>query len=126
MVDELYDVVIIGAGPAGLQAAINAVRKKAMVLVLGRPERSSLYRAHVENYLCIDGVREGGDLLAIGIDQVKRFGAEYLAEDVLHIEHASGMFGISVESGRTTKKASWLVTPRHEKSDGLRRFIRLA
>ena len=106
MADELYEVVIIGAGPAGLQAAINAVRKKATVLVLGRPERSSLYRAHVENYLCIDGVREGADLLTVGIDQVKRFGAEYLAEDVLHIDHASETFAVRVESGRTIKTRS--------------------
>ena len=106
MAEELYDVVIIGAGPAGLQAAINAVRKKATVLVLGRPERSSLYRAHVENYLSIDGVREGAELLAVGIDQVKRFGAEYLAEDVMHVEHASDTFAVRVESGRTIKTRS--------------------
>jgi len=106
MAEELYDVLIIGAGPAGLQAAINAVRKKATVLVLGRPERSSLYKAHVENYLCVDGVREGGELLAVGIDQVKRFGAEYLAEDVLHIEHASETFAVRIESDRTIKARS--------------------
>ncbi len=106
MAEELYDVVIIGAGPAGLQAAINAVRKKATVLVLGRPERSSLYRAHVENYLSIDGVREGAELLAVGIDQIKRFGAEYLAEDVLHVDHGSDTFAVRVESGRTIKTRS--------------------
>ncbi len=106
MNEELYDVVIIGAGPAGLQAAINAARKRAAVLVLGRPERSSLYKAHIENYLCVDGVREGADLLAVGIDQVQRFGAEYLAEDVLHVEHGSETFAIRVESGRTIKGRS--------------------
>jgi len=106
MAEQIYDVVIIGAGPAGLQAAINAVRKKATVLVLGRPERSSLYRAHVENYLCVDGVREGAELLAVGIEQVKSFGAEYSSEDVLHIDHASDTFAVRVESGRTIKTRS--------------------
>jgi len=106
MSEQLYDVVIIGAGPAGLQAAINAVRKKATVLVLGRPERSSLYKAHIENYLCIDGVREGADLLAVGIDQIQRFGAEYSPEDVLHVEHASDTFAVRVESGETIKTRS--------------------
>jgi thioredoxin reductase (NADPH) len=106
MAEILYDVVIIGAGPAGLQAAINAVRKKATVLVLGRPERSSLYRAHIENYLCVDGIREGAELLAMGIEQVKRFGTEYTPEDVLHIDHVSETFAIHVESGRTIKARS--------------------
>jgi thioredoxin reductase (NADPH) len=106
MAEEFYDVVIIGAGPAGLQAAINAVRKKASVLVLGRPERSSLFKAHIENYLCVDGVREGAELLAVGIDQVQRFGAEYSPEDVLHVEHASDTFAVRVESGKTIKSRS--------------------
>jgi len=106
MSEQIYDVVIIGAGPAGLQAAINAVRKKTTVLVLGRPERSSLYRAHVENYLCVDGVREGAELLAVGIDQIKGFGAEYSNEDVLHIDHASDTFAVRVESGSTIKTRS--------------------
>jgi len=104
--EELYDVVIIGAGPAGLQAAINAVRKKATVLVLGRPERSSLFKAHIENYLCVDGVREGSELLALGINQVQGFGAEYSPEDVLHVEHASETFAVRVESGKTIKTRS--------------------
>jgi len=106
MPEELYDVVIIGSGPAGLQAAINAVRKKATVLVLGRPERSSLYKAHIENYLCVDGVREGVELLAMGLDQIQRFGAEYSPEDVLHVEHASDTFAVRVESGRNIKSRS--------------------
>jgi thioredoxin reductase (NADPH) len=106
MAEEVYDVVIIGAGPAGLQAAINAVRKKATVLVLGRPERSSLYKAHIENYLCVNGVREGAELLAVGIDQIQRFGAEYSPEDVLHVEHTSQTFAVRVESGKNIKSRS--------------------
>jgi len=100
MDEQTLDVVIIGAGPAGLQAAIHAVRKKAAVLVLGRLEKSSLFRAHVENYLCVGGVKEGSELLAIGLDQVKRFGAEVLPEDVLHIESQDTIFQVTMESGK--------------------------
>jgi thioredoxin reductase (NADPH) len=106
MTDELYDVLIIGAGPAGLQAAINAVRKKATVAVLGRQERSSLYKAHIENYLCVDGVREGAELLQVGMEQVKRFGAEYVQEDVLQVEQDGDNFAVRVESGRTITSRS--------------------
>ena len=94
------DVLIIGAGPAGLQAAIHAVRKKATVLVVGRIKKSSLFRAHVENYLFVDGVTEGSDMLDIGIAQISRFGAQILSEDVLHIEKHEERFQVKMESGR--------------------------
>jgi hypothetical protein len=47
-----YDVIILGTGPAGLQAAIHAVRTKVSVLVLGKQHKSSLYRAHIQNNCC--------------------------------------------------------------------------
>jgi len=97
----LYDVVIIGAGPAGIQAAIHAVRKKATTLMLGRIERSSLYSAHVENYACVDGVKTGQEFLEAGISQVKRFGAQLLEDDVLKIRQKEAVFFLDLESGAT-------------------------
>jgi len=93
------DVVIIGAGPAGIQAAIHAVRKKCDVLLLGRIERSALYTAHVENYACVDGVVTGKELLDAGIAQVKRFGAEVMDDDVLKLHLAENGFLVELESG---------------------------
>ena len=100
MSDQFKDVLIIGAGPAGLQAAIHAVRKKASVLILGRPEKSSLFKAHVENYLCVAGVKEGSDLLSIALEQARSFGAEVLHEDVLQITAEGDLFQVKVESGK--------------------------
>jgi len=103
MTEQSVDVVIIGAGPAGLQAALHAVRKKVAVLVIGRAEQSAIARAHVENYLCVDGVHEGQQLLDIGLAQVRRFGAQVLAEDVLHIEQDGEEFVVALESGATAR-----------------------
>ena len=103
MTEQTVDVVIIGAGPAGLQAALHAVRKKVSVLVIGRAEQSAIARAHVENYLCVDGVREGQELLDIGLAQVRRFGATVVAEDVLHIEQQDEEFVVAMESGATAR-----------------------
>jgi len=98
----LYDVVIIGAGPAGIQAAIHAVRKKATTMMLGRIERSSLYSAHVENYACVDGVKTGQELLEAGMAQVKRFGAQVLEDDVLKIRQKDdALFVLDLEGGAT-------------------------
>lgn len=97
---QIIDVVIIGAGPAGLQAAVHAVRKKASVLVLGKAERSGIYRAHVENYLCVDGVTEGSEMLKVGREQVVRFGAEIAEEDALDIQKKDNFFLVETETGK--------------------------
>jgi thioredoxin reductase (NADPH) len=110
MSEQVFDVLIIGAGPAGLQAAVHAVRKKASVLVLGRLERSSIYSAHVENYLCVEGVVDGSELLQIGLEQAKKFGAEILAEDVLHIEQADGLFKVKTESREVEARSLIIAT----------------
>jgi len=109
MTEQFIDVVIIGAGPAGLQAAVHAVRKKASVVVLGKPSQSSIWRAHVENYLCVDGVVEGKDLLAVALKQAKGFGAELIEEDVLHIAEADGGFLVRIESGREFRARTLVV-----------------
>jgi thioredoxin reductase (NADPH) len=110
MSEQVVDVLIIGAGPAGLQAAVHAVRKKASVVVLGRPEKSSIYSAHVENYLGVAGVVDGSELLEIGVAQARKFGAELLGEDVLHIEEADGLFRVKTESREIEARALVIAT----------------
>ena len=100
MSGQTYDVVIIGAGPAGLQAAIHASRKKTSVLVLGRAENSALNGAHIENYAFVAGVSSGQALLEIGVEQARQFGAEISREDVLKIAQDGPMFSLELESGR--------------------------
>lgn len=98
MADQ-FDVVILGTGPAGLQAAIHAARTKVRVLVMGREQKSSLYRAHIENYCCIERVT-GEEMLRQGIDQAIGSGAEFLHEDVIKTDQAASGFIIATESGR--------------------------
>jgi len=103
MNENIYDVVIVGAGPAGIQAAIHASRKKTRVLMLGRIENSALYNAHIENYAFVGGVSQGSELLALGLEQVRRFGTELLEEDILKIEQEETLFGVELESGRRVR-----------------------
>ena len=99
MNEKKVDVVIVGAGPAGIQAAIHSVRKKCSVLMLGRLERSSLYRAHMENYAFLSGVQTGQELLETGLAQVKKFGAEHMEDDVLKIRAEDDSFELELENG---------------------------
>jgi len=93
-----YDVIILGAGPGGLQAAIHAARKKAKTLMLGRMDNSSLYWAHVENYCCQFKI-SGEEILNTGREQAVSFGAEFRDEDVLSITPDGKLFKLDLESG---------------------------
>jgi thioredoxin reductase (NADPH) len=97
---SMYDVVILGCGPAGIQAAIHASRKKTSVLMLGRLNKSSLFWAHVENFLGMFKT-SGEDMLKTGLSQAQSFGAEILEEDALSIKPLGRCFEIETESGRT-------------------------
>jgi thioredoxin reductase (NADPH) len=95
-----YDVVILGSGPAGLQAALHAARSKASVAVLGRMHKSSLYKAHIENYCCMDGTLSGQDILDQGRRQAEKFGATFLEMDVVDVARDPvGQFIVDLENG---------------------------
>ena len=98
-IQDNYDILILGTGPAGLQAAIHAARAKASALVMGREQKSSLYKAHVENYCCLDNV-SGETLLRQGVEQAKVSGADFLHEDVIRTTREEGEFVIDTEGGR--------------------------
>jgi thioredoxin reductase (NADPH) len=99
MTDNVYDVIILGSGPAGLQAAIHAARAKVSVLVMGKPAKSSLHRAHIENYCCMEKVA-GEDLLQQGIQQAEAAGTNFMYEDVVKVSQEDQWFIIRNESGK--------------------------
>jgi thioredoxin reductase (NADPH) len=103
---EEFHVIILGSGPAGLQAATHAARAKTDVAVLGRVHRSSLYKAHVENYCCLDTTLSGVEILEQGKRQAERFGVRFFEQDVLGIEREeNGRFRVSLEDGQ--RLAAW-------------------
>jgi len=94
-----YDDVIIGSGPAGLQAVIHASRRKLPVLVLGRLRHSSAHKAHIENYCCIDG-HQGAELLTQARAKAEESGALFLEEDVVDIGKQEDSFLVKTESNK--------------------------
>jgi thioredoxin reductase (NADPH) len=98
--DAICDVVILGTGPAGLQAAIHAARKKVAVLVVGKENKSSAYKAHIENLCCVFSV-SGEEMLRSGREQAAGFGAAFLDEDVLGITCGDQRFSVQTEGGKT-------------------------
>jgi len=109
MNQEIFDVVILGTGPAGLQAAIHAARAKVSVLVMGRKHKSSLYKAHVENYCCLSSV-SGEELLQMGVQHASQSGAQFLLEDVIKTSQENDMFVVLTESERTIKTKTLILS----------------
>jgi thioredoxin reductase (NADPH) len=103
-----FDIIILGTGPAGLQAAIHAARRKVAVLVLGKEAKSSLYTAHIENFCCIFKLR-GEEMIATGRQQAANFGAEFMDQDVLSIQPLDNGFGIKVESGAVLQTKALII-----------------
>ncbi|MBR1540396.1 MAG: NAD(P)/FAD-dependent oxidoreductase, partial [Clostridia bacterium] len=82
----MYDVIIIGAGPAGISAGLYAKRANKEVLILYNGE-SNLEKAHlIDNYYGFENGISGKDLYENGIKQAKNLGIDIRKEEVLHIE----------------------------------------
>ncbi len=78
---ELYDVAIIGAGPAGLAAAVYGGSEGLKTLLIERraPGGQAGTSSRIENYLGFPNGLSGADLARRAITQATRFGVEFLS-----------------------------------------------
>ncbi len=84
--EKIYDVVIIGAGPAGMTAAVYASRANLATLMIERgiPGGQMANTEEVENYPGFDHIL-GPELSTKMFEHAKKFGAEYVYGDVKEI-----------------------------------------
>lgn len=77
--EKIYDLVIIGGGPAGLTSAVYVGRSNLSVLVIEKENTGSLYMAHqVDNYPGFPEGITGKDLQNLMKKQAEKFGAEFM------------------------------------------------
>ena len=85
----IYDLCIVGAGPAGLAAAVYGASEGLQTVVVEReaPGGQAGQSAAIENYLGFPKGLSGADLTRRAVTQAQRFGAEMvLARDVARLE----------------------------------------
>jgi thioredoxin reductase (NADPH) len=125
----MYDVLIIGSGPAGLTAAIYTTRADLKTLIIGGLKWGGqlMLTSKVENYPGFpDGIL-GPDLMELMKKQAVRFGGEFLQEDITSVDFSRRPFTVQVGDKKYQGKSviiatgadtKWLGVPGEEKLIG--------
>lgn len=73
--EHVYDCIVIGAGPGGLQAAIYLGRYNRKVLIIDRGGGRTTHAKHIENFLTQKAI-SGSEIITLGIEQARSFNVE--------------------------------------------------
>jgi thioredoxin reductase len=107
---EHYDVVIVGGGAAGLNAALTLSRFRRSVLVVDAGTPRNAPAAQVHNFLTRDGTPPA-ELLAAGRAEVIRYGGDILTGTVVSAKSLDGAaFRVSIENQPEVSARRLLIT----------------
>jgi thioredoxin reductase (NADPH) len=125
----LYDVCIVGGGPAGLAAGVYAASEGLSTVIVEReaPGGQAGQSSSIENCLGFPKGLSGSDLAQRALAQVSRFGAELvLARDVVGFEQRGPVRAVLLEGGGEVEARSVVVATgvsyRRLEADGIERL----
>ena len=126
---RIRDVVIIGAGPAGLGAAVYAASEGLDVLVIesNSPGGQAASSSRIENYLGFPSGISGQDLASRAFSQAEKFGAEMMiAKDAVKLHCEKQPYELEIDDGtRVAARAVMIATGAEYRSlpvENLSRF----
>src|SRR3990167_4416239 len=98
MINEIYKLIIIGSGPAGLTAAIYAARAELHPLVISghEPGGQLTLTTDVEDFPGFPEGLQGPDLMARMRQQAERFGVSFVDDAVTSVSFQTNPFVVSV------------------------------
>jgi len=100
--DKQYDLVIVGAGPSGLAAAVYGASEGLRTLMLDRaaPGGQASWSSRIENYMGFPEGLTGSDLASRGLIQAQKFGADIsIPAEVASIDCGQGGHEVVLTSG---------------------------
>jgi thioredoxin reductase (NADPH) len=106
-------VVIVGAGPAGLAAAVYGASEGLKTLLIERkaPGGQAGTSSRIENYLGFPSGLSGADLTRRAITQAKRLGAEFLSPQMVNnISQKDGYKTIALDDGPDINSRTVIIT----------------
>ncbi len=113
-----YQIAIVGAGPAGLTAAIYTARAGFSTIVFGNPYESQVAKLGlIENYTGFAKGVEGLELMEAMENQIKANGAEVIYDNVIEIVKNDKNFIIKTDDDETLKAKAVILSmgARHRK-----------
>lgn len=102
-----YDVIIIGAGPAGISASLYTKRGNLKTLVLYEDQSSLKKTDKIENYYGFQYGIGGQELYQTGIKQAKNIGVEVKKEEVIKVELITN--GFKVQTSKETYETKTII-----------------
>ena len=105
----MYDVIVIGSGPAGITAAIYAKRRKLSILVISKGNGALQKTEKIDNYYGFENGISGEELYENGIKQAKNLGIDFIEDEVINIEYIN-QFTIETVNSKYEAKAVILAT----------------
>jgi len=101
----MYDIAIIGGGPAGASAAIFTAKAGKKTLVIDS-DQSVTKRAWLENHYGTEGI-SGPDLVALGKKQASKFGADFVSAKATKL--TAGENSITIETEGQSYEAGHVI-----------------
>ena len=106
----MYDVAIIGAGPAGISASLYAKRANLNVLVLYFGESNLEKSSKIDNYYGFAEGISGDNLYENGISQAKKIGVDVKQLEVIGIENLGKTYNVKTEAENFETKSVIIAT----------------
>jgi thioredoxin-disulfide reductase len=124
----IYDLIIVGAGPAGTSAGIYAARQKLKTLIISKDIGGQVAKkaVDIENYPGFEKI-SGPELIKIFENQLKKNEVEIVTDEILKISKPENNFVLDTASGSKYEAAAVIVAtgadPRPLEVQGEKEFI---
>lgn len=104
-----YDLIVVGFGPAGIAAGLNASIRKKKVLIIGKKSKAIEKSPSIKNYLGFKDL-EGKDLYQRFIDHIKEYPVEIMDKKIKAVYALGDYFSVDLGDKMLTSKTCILAS----------------